>query len=360
MSLRERIIAALDDRGRRSIDKAAAVAGTGMSLGVPVPVAELIPRDNRTRPGDVVPSPPARLTVLGALGTPLETSTNEYRTIVPDGPDASDPLTAASPRREGTSASEPSLVWRRASFPIRSIAEAVPVSEEELADIPMMSDIVAQRLIPGAWQRVERMVLSGTGVAPEFSGLGQYLRDDTSALTLRRSFGEVQIDQTEMDHIAATVRELERGITGAIRHAEDRGGSRPTHVLMDQTTVDALLDYRTGEGQFRYMRNANGDILGPFGIPIIGARYSGFLTPLRAREEADPTNPRLPNQGQPGVVGLVGDFDRGANLVMRQGIRIEVGSVEDDFRCLRRTIRSSLRVGLAIRSPRMFTVITVV
>jgi HK97 family phage major capsid protein len=83
---------------------------------------------------------------------------------------------------EGAVKGEAALVWTEITDPVQKIAVWIPVTEEQLADVPGMESLIQNRLAMQIMQREDLQILVGNGTAPNISGILDRTGIQTQAL----------------------------------------------------------------------------------------------------------------------------------------------------------------------------------
>ena len=78
---------------------------------------------------------------------------------------------AAAEMAEAATYAEATFVLTEQSSTVRKIGTAIPVTDEQLEDVPMVQGYLEQRLRFGVRQRLDGQVLTGDGVAPNLTGI---------------------------------------------------------------------------------------------------------------------------------------------------------------------------------------------
>lgn len=198
---------------------------------------------------------------------------------------------------------------------VRKIGTSIPVTDEQLADVPFASAYLDERLPFGVEQRLDSQLISGDGIAPNLEGLvnvtGIQTRDASASTSNLDAMYEAQDD----------VRVTGRAI--------------PTHNVMHSTDWQAIRLAQTGDGVYLY------------GSPSEAAPERLWGLPLVRNEALTASN------------AFVGSFQMSwIFLAERSGIIVEVGYVNDDFLDGRRTIRAGGRWAFVVPRPAAFNYVS--
>ena len=78
---------------------------------------------------------------------------------------------SAAERAEAGAYAESTFVLEEKTSTVRSIGDSIPVTDEQLADVPQVQSYLNQRLAFGVRQRLDGQVLNGNGTAPNLKGI---------------------------------------------------------------------------------------------------------------------------------------------------------------------------------------------
>lgn len=210
---------------------------------------------------------------------------------------------------------EADIEYELRDAPIRTIADTIPVSEQQLADAPALINRINTRLMHGVKQKEEQLMGYGSGSGLEFAGFFDSDSDVAAATTPSGS-------PTLLDKIRAAVTDVKKS-----RYS-------PNFVWINPTDWETIELLKGSDGQ--YVWAVIRDLLGPrvWGLRVVegtGTQKAGAST----------TNI------------LVGD-SMGAVLYDRQQANIAIGWVDDQFTKNLRTIRAEERMTLTIDMPAAF------
>ncbi len=187
---------------------------------------------------------------------------------------------------EGGTKPESALAFAEVSSPVRKIATVLPVTDELMADAPAMRSYLEARLRLFLQNAEDAALLSGTGVAPQFTGMLNTAGIQTEAKGANDTF---------------------TAILNAITKVQVIGLLNPNGIIIHPN------DYR----DIRTTKDANGNFL--FGHP----------------SEAGPTNlwgyRTVSSMGIPENTALVGAFDAATQLFRREGVNFAVSDQHSDF-----------------------------
>lgn len=225
----------------------------------------------------------------------------------------------AAATAEGAAAAESGFRMTEMSSEVKKIATFIPVTDEQLADVPSVESIINNRLTLMLQQKEEYYLLNGTGVSAEIQG---FL---TKTGRLIQALGaDTRIDAVQK----------------AIEKVETAGG-----LAAQAAIASAVIMHPTRWGEILRMKDADGRY-------IIGDPQSGA------------TNARL--WGVPVIVtssipvgtAFTGDFRLFSQISRKMGIVIESGMINDQFIQGVQSIKITERIALEIYRAAAFCEIT--
>lgn len=217
---------------------------------------------------------------------------------------------AAAETAEAAAYQESTFVFTERNTPVRKITDSLPVTDEQLDDVPMMSGYVSSRLIFGVRQRLDRQALLGDGSSPNLRGLANVAGIQTQA---RGADPVVDTFFKAMVKIRVT------------------GRSIPTHHLIHPTDWQGIRLQRTADGVYIWGAPSESGPERLWGLSVVQI-----------------------DAGSAGT-GYTGAFDVSTvALHERKGVDVAVGYVNDDFGKGKRTVRADMRAALAWYRPAAF------
>ena len=221
---------------------------------------------------------------------------------------------AAAEKDEGAAYAESEFALTETTTPVRKITDSVPVTDEQLDDVPMAESYLEGRLMFGIMQRLDQQVISGNGAAPNLDGIL-----NVAGIQNQPAGGDPAIDI----------------IFKALKNVRVTGRAVPTHVLTHPNDWEEIRLLRTADGIYIW---GNPSEAGPeriWGLPVVQ------------------------NESLTEGVGLVGSFmPAWIQLVERLGVVVQMGFVNDDFTKGRKTLRASGRWALPVYRPPAFCTAT--
>lgn len=219
----------------------------------------------------------------------------------------------AAPVAEGGSKPEGAFAWTQRTQPLEVIAEVLPVTEQQLDDVPEIERIIRGELTTHLMLAEEEELINGTGVSPRLQGF------------LTKSGLQTRAAGTE-----PTPNVILRGMTDV--------------AVTGRAAANGIVMHPTNYLNMRLLQTADGIYI--FGSPTADADVSIWgMRPVVT--DAMTLN-----------TVLLGDFLTYSHISRRRGITIDIGFVNDDFKRNQRTIRAELREALEIRRAAAFVKLT--
>lgn len=258
------------------------------------------------RPGLVIPPALRPIEVLDVIPT----ATTDQAVV--KWMDHSTATEAAAERAEAAAYAEETHALTEKSATVRSIGASIPVSDEQLEDVPAVRAYLDQVLVNSVRRRLDLQVIAGDGTGPNLTGL----LNVTGVLTQAKGTDPV-FDALYKAIVAVNTTEYY---------------STNIIFLHPRDWQDIRLA-RTADGLYILGEPIRPDSLQLFGLPVV-------LT-----------------SSLPENTGLVGDL-RFCTLFERRGVEVEVGFVGTQFTSGMRTIRAGLRVAFAVYRAKAFCKVT--
>lgn len=221
---------------------------------------------------------------------------------------------AAAETAEAGQYPEAALALTEETSNVEKLAVTLPVTDEQLADVPQAESYINMRLPFMLRQRLDGQILVGNGVAPNLQGIV--------------NTPNVQI------YAQAGADSMEDAIFKSITQVRFTGWANPNAVVIHPLDWQSIRLHRTTEGM--YIWGFPGEAVPDriWGLPVaMGSALS---------------------QG----TAVIGDFANFCQLFERTGIDIQVGYVNDDFIKGRRAIRGDTRQAFVVYRPAAFCLAT--
>lgn len=212
---------------------------------------------------------------------------------------------------EGAAKAESDLTFKLIEEPVRTVAHFLKLSNQVLDDAPALEGYVNRRLTHGLRNRLELQALRGNGSSPNLAGLSASGRH--TAFT--PSTGDSALDSLNRAKYA---------VTGADFMA--------THIFINPADWGAIERSKVDDG---------GYVLGDGGAITY---VNNGLNPLVWGLTVVPSN--NVEAGKFYVLDV-----NAIELMMRQGVTVEMGFVDKDFTNNLVTLRAELRAAMAVYQP---------
>lgn len=221
---------------------------------------------------------------------------------------------AAAETSEGSAYNESTFALTEQSSTVRKITDSVPVTDEQLEDVPMAQSYLEGRLLYGVRQRLDGQIIAGDGIAPNIDGI---------------------VNVSGIQTQAKGADPVPDAIYKAMTKVRVTGRAVPTHVLLHPNDWQDIRLQRTTDGIYIWGNPSEAGPMRIWGLPVIE------------------------NESLTENTGLVGSFlSAWIQLVERRGIIIEMGYVDDDFTKGKKTLRGSGRWALPVYRPAAFCTVT--
>jgi len=214
---------------------------------------------------------------------------------------------------EGAAKPEATLALTQRTAPIRKIAVYIPVTDEQLDDVPGMQEYIETRLSFMVAQRLDSQILVGTGIAPNLLGVLSTVGIQTQAKGA---------DPTP------------DAIYKAMTKIEVTGQAMPSAVVLHPNDWQEIRLLRTTDGIYIWGSPSEAGPERIWGLPVVKA------------------------QGLTEGTGVVGDWVNFSLLVERKAMTVKVGYNADDWVKNQRTIIAEIRVAFVITRPTAFCTVT--
>lgn len=252
-----------------------------------------------TRNGRVVPTVQRRLVVADLIP---QTPTNQPAIIWMEETTFTN---AAAPVAENAVKPESALAWTQRTTPVEVIGTWIPITNQQLDDVPQLQSLVNDRLTLMLELAEETQLMNGNGTSPQLVGFynkagiqTQAKGTDPTPDTFFKSMTKVRVT----------------------------GGADPTAHIMHPTDWQNIKLLRTADGIYIWGSPAAPE--GPdtlWGLPVVATTAATLGT------------------------GMTGDFRLYSHISRRMGVRIDVADQHStDFTQNRLTIRIEERLSLEI------------
>ena len=211
---------------------------------------------------------------------------------------------------EGGDYGESEFVFTEKSSPVRKIGDSLPVTDEQLEDVPFMGSYINGRLSFGCRQRLDGQALVGDGLGSNLRGI--------------KNVVGIQVQPRGADPVPDVFYKMMTKI-------RLNGRAVPTHHVMHPLDWEGIRLLRTVDGIYIFGAPSEAGPDRLWGLPV-------------AQNSADA-------QG----TGYTGSFQQAwISLVERRGVDVQIGYVNDQFKKGQRTVRADLRTALVVFRPPAF------
>lgn len=279
--------------------KAVPTIGTGVLLNDRKPIVVQTTADDRTVLRDVI--------------NISQTNASSVEYLVEDTyTPAADVVAASATKPEAT------VSYSRATAPVRTLAVHMPVTEQQLQDVPQMQNLIDNRLRYDLRKLEEKQMMYGAGTGENFTGI--LVHGSVPAIT--RS---APADTTNLDRVRI-------GVTDVLI-----SGYEPNALVVHPYDWEAMILLKATTKEYIWT------------IVTDPASGNSRIWGLRVVESVAAKNPASAQRYM-----LVGDFQRGATLWDRQQVTVDVGYIDDQFIKNERTIRAEERAAFGVIAPKAF------
>ncbi|MGH7322288.1 MAG: phage major capsid protein [Candidatus Rokuibacteriota bacterium] len=208
---------------------------------------------------------------------------------------------------------ESTYVWTERTSTVRKIGDSIPVTDEQIDDVPQMAGLLDTDLRFGVRQRLDTQVVNGNGTAPNLLGISNVVGIQTQARGTDPHFDAV---------------------FKAITKVRAVGRAEPDAIAVHSTDWQTFRLTRTADGIYIMGNPAEQGPMNLWGIPVA---INEVLTVGTA---------------------LVGDFGRFSHLWERKGIEVQIGLSGTQFVEGKKTLRADTRVAFVVRRPAAFATVS--
>lgn len=217
---------------------------------------------------------------------------------------------------EGNLKFENTLAFTARSAPVETVGTWLPVTTQQLDDVPNIQGIIENRMNMFLQLKEEDLLLNGTGTTPQLIGFQGAAA--SSVLTQARG------TDTNIDAIFKAIQQIR--VTGL---------AEPDGIVMHPDNFTLIATYKATTGEYGFdVTIDNAGIVRLWGKPLI-------LSPVATSGTA-----------------LVGAFSDFSEIWRRMGMTVMVGLNSDDFTKNKRTVLGEFREALTIYRQTAFCKVT--
>lgn len=219
----------------------------------------------------------------------------------------------AAEASENAAYGESASAWTERTNTVRKIGHFIPVTDEQLDDVPQVRTFLDEMLPFAVRQRLDLQVIAGNGTPPNLMGLLNLSGTSTQA--------------KGGDSVPAA-------IFKAMVKVRVTGRAIPSAVLIHPTDWQNIRLLTTADGIFLWGSPAE-----------VGADRIWGLTVAQT------------DAGSAGTA-YVADFVNYTRLFFRRGIDVQIGYINDDFKLGKKSLRADVRVAFVVRRPSAVCLVT--
>lgn len=224
---------------------------------------------------------------------------------------------AADVVAESAAKPEATMGYTEASAPVRTLAVHMPVTEQQLQDVPQMQNLIDNRLRYDLRRLEEKQMMWGSGTGQNLAGI--------IPLAGVTAISRTVTDTQNLDRIRI-------GITDVLVN-----GYEPNALVIHPYDWEAIVLLKDDTKNYLWTivtdpQTGNSRVWGLAVVESVAAKSPSTTT----RDF------------------VVGDFLRGATLYDRQLATVDVGWIDDQFILNQRTVRAEERVAFAVHAPKAF------
>lgn len=221
---------------------------------------------------------------------------------------------AAAELAEGGTYAESTFAFTEKTSTVQKIGDSLPITDEQLEDVPMMQGYVNGRLSFGVRQRLDQQSLIGSGTGSNLRGLKNVVGIQTQAK------GADPVPDAFFK---------------AMMKIRVTGRAIPTHHVIHPTDWQGVRLLRTVDGVYIWGSPSEAGPDRMWGLPVV-------------LQDADVAG-----------TGYVGSFQPAwVSLFERQGVDVQLGFVGTQFVEGKRTVRADMRAALVFFRPAAFCSVT--
>lgn len=221
---------------------------------------------------------------------------------------------SAAEKSEGGTYAESAFAFTERESNVRKITDSLPVTDEQLEDVPFIEGYINSRLMFGLRQRLDNQVINGDGNAPNLEGIANN--------------GSIQTQAKGTDPVPDAFYK-------AMTNIRVTGRAMPTHHILHPNDWQQIRLLRTSDGIYIWGPPSEAGPERMWGLPVV---------------QADSLTENT---------GYVGSFmPMWISLFEKRGVDMQVGYTGTQFVEGKRTIRADMRYAFVIFRPEAFCSVT--
>ena len=221
---------------------------------------------------------------------------------------------AAAEIAEGGAYGESALEFTERTAAVRKIATFLPVTDEQLEDVPMVESLIDRRLSFFLRQRLDSQILSGDGTPPNLRGI---------------------LNTVGIQSQAKGVDPIPDAVYKAMTKVRVTGRAIPGAVIFHPTNWEGVRLLRTADGLYIWGHPSEAGPERIWGLPVV---QSDAITLGKA---------------------LVGDYANFSELALRRGVTVKVSDSHSDYFVNgKQAIRADMRAAFIVYRPAAFVEVT--
>lgn len=222
---------------------------------------------------------------------------------------------AAAEVAEAGTYAEAALALTEQTSPVRKIAVFIPVTDEQLEDVPQVQGYLNNRMPFMLRQRLDSQIIAGNGTAPNLRGIV--------------NVAGIQTQARGTDPVPDAIYK-------AMVKVRVTGRSNPSAIIVHPTDWQNVRLLRTADGLYIWGNPSEQGVERMWGLPVVQAEVIGAAG-----------------------TALVGDFATYYELVFRRGIELKVTDSHQDFFIKgTQVIRADVRAASVVYRPAAFATVT--
>jgi len=213
-------------------------------------------------------------------------------------------------------AAESAFVYTEVSETLRRISHHLPVTDEQIADVPGLLDELIAEMRAGVLEKLSRQIIVGTGTAPQIEGF-------------------LDAGRTAVGSVAKGADDVFTAIHNGITTNRETGFAEPDAIICHPSDWHSIRTTTTGDGVFILGSPADSDVLRLWGLPVLVTTHETENTIL------------------------LGGFARFARVPVKGGVDIKISSEEASYFLQNvQVIKADIRATLAVLREDAFTKVT--